>query len=702
MSPWQKHARAVLAVIVLGVIGVVGYTLRPRDARVAPPPVEKLKPKVMVVTTGGDAIQFKSASRDLRVEFERQETYEDGQTRLFGVKINVDNRGGRNYTVTGKEASIGKDQSSFDVTGDVHLETNDGLTAFSQSAGYTEAEKVVRAPGPVTFTRGRMSGSGVGFTYDEQRNTLWLLDQAVVHFAQDGDAEPIDVTAGAFGFARADRYMRFERTMHMVREGQVTDAGEATVHLFPDRDEPDRVELRGNSKVTGGAGMGALQSMSARDMNLDYRDDGRTLEQATLAGQGDIHLAAKAASAGQRLMGENMTIALAPDASVSSLAARGKVEVSLPAAGDTAARTIRSTSLTASGAAQGLDKMEFTEGVSYDEAATKAHGPRTARARTLEAALDPAAGTLQDAHFIGAFRFEDGALVATSADARYRIAAGTLDLSGKDGTTVPQIRNESLTIDADQIDVTLSPRVMVASGKVQSVLQPSKKPAGNAAAARRPGLLADKDPVNVIADQLTYDEASRTGEYSGQARLFQGDTQINGETITLDETKGDLIVKGKVITTLPIADKKAAAEPGAKPQPMVGTAGSFTYTDQTRRATYQTLAHLVGSQSDLHADTLDLLLAKDENTLERLEATGAVRATVDKRTVTGTKLEYAPADDKYVVLGAPVRMVDAACQETTGKTLTFFKSSDRVIVDGNNEIRTQSKGGGKCPSTPPN
>jgi hypothetical protein len=45
-------------------------------------------------------------------------------------------------------------------------------------------------------------------------------------------------------------------------------------------------------------------------------------------------------------------------------------------------------------------------------------------------------------------------------------------------------------------------------------------------------------------------------------------------------------------------------------------------------------------------------------------------------------------------------MVDADCQETSGKTLTFWKASDRVVVDGNDEVRTQTKGGGKCPSTP--
>ena len=376
MASWQKRTRAVLAVIAIGVIGAVGYTLRPREARVAPAAVEKLPPKVTGVTTGGDAIQLKGASQDLRIEFERQVTYEDGQTKLFGVRINVDNRGGRNFTVTGKEMVLGKDQSSFDVTGDVKLETSDGLTAYGQSASYADTEKIVRVPGPVKFTRGRMSGTGVGFTYDEQRDTLWLLDQAVVHVAPEDGAGAVDLTAGAFGFARRDRYMRLERTMHMERDGQITDANEATVTLFPDRDESDYIELRGNSRVTGGAGMGLLQSLSASDMNLDYREDGRSLQHATLAGQADIQLATKSASPGQRLQADYIDIALAPDGSVSNLSARDKVEVTLPATADTAARTIKSNALTAAGGTQGLTTMNFSEGVSYDEAATKAQGAR--------------------------------------------------------------------------------------------------------------------------------------------------------------------------------------------------------------------------------------------------------------------------------------------------------------------------------------
>jgi lipopolysaccharide export system protein LptA len=216
-------------------------------------------------------------------------------------------------------------------------------------------------------------------------------------------------------------------------------------------------------------------------------------------------------------------------------------------------------------------------------------------------------------------------------------------------------------------------------------------------------LLGDKEPVNVLSATLTYDETTKKAEYSGQApgqtRLFQGATSINADKLILDETRGDLTATGKVVTNLQIANKQA--EPGAKVKPTIGRAESFTYSDASRQATYTTSAQFDGDQGHLSAAKLELQLAKDENSLEKLEATGSVNAVVDKRTVTGTRLVYSPSDDKYVVTGSPVKMVDAECQETIGKTLTFWKASERVQVDGNNEVRVLTKGGGKCPAVPP-
>jgi lipopolysaccharide transport protein LptA len=695
VTPWQKRARLLVAAIAVTVIAVVAYTMRPREAAAPAAPIERIDPKSKIETRGADVIRWKGADRDLHLEFQRQVTYTDDQTRLFDVKVVADNRSGRNYTITGKEAQIGKGESSFHISGEVRMETSDGLVAHSNEATYTDTEKMVRAPGPVKFSRGRMQGTGTGFIYDEQRDALTILENADVHFAAEGKEGPMDVKAGGFTYARRDRFMRFERTMHMDRAGQLIDADESHVRLYPDRDETDLIELRGNARVTGGGQMGAVKSMASKDMNLKYGEDGRTLQHATLATQGEIELATKSGVTAQRLNAQLMNIALDPDGSVRALTARDGVTATLPATADTGTRTILSTVLTASGNAQGIREMKFQEGVEYREAATKSHPARLAKARTLDASLEAASGALVEARFTGNFDFTEGQMRATSADAVYNIAAGSLSLTGKDVT--PHIEDEALTIDANAIDVTLDPMKVTAAGRVRSNMLPVTKPAGAAAAAKRPGILGEKEPVQIIAEQLAYDETTRKADYSGQVRLIQGETTITAETITLDETKGDLVANGKVVTNLLITEKDTTA----KTKPTIAKAGRFTYSDQTRLATYTTTAQLDGDQGNLRAGKIEMRLAKDENALEGLEADGQVTALVDRRTITGVHLSYSPADDKYIVTGAPVKMIDADCQESSGKTLTFWKASDRVVIDGNNEVRTQTKGGGKCVATPP-
>ncbi|HET9703136.1 MAG TPA: LPS export ABC transporter periplasmic protein LptC, partial [Vicinamibacterales bacterium] len=581
MTPWQKRARASMAVLAIGVIAVVIYTMRPRQSAVPAAAVERLDPDSKIETIGGDVLQLKGERRDLRIEFKAQITDNDGQTRLRNVKVIAENRGGRNYTITGEEAQVGKDESSFEIKRNVRLETDDGLVANSQQATYTDAEKIVRASGPVTFSRGKMNGSGIGFTFDEQRDVLWILEQAIVHVEPDGENGPMDVTSGSFGYARRDRYMRFERTMHMDRDGQIIDATEAIVTLYPDRDEADGMELRGKASITGKS-MGPLRSMRSRDMNLDYAEDGRTLRNATLSGSAAVELTTQSGSGGQRLEGESIDIGLEPDNSLRSLAARERVVVTLPAAKDTPTRTIRSKALTGTGSPQGLRAMKFEEGVEYREAASKTQGARTVRARTLDSDLEAASGELVQAHFLGNVEVTDGTMRATAMDAVYQVAVGSMALTGAEPR--PHVENESLTIDANAIDVTLNPRTMTATGRVNSTLLPSAaKPPGRAQAPNRPGLLADEEPVAIVADKLTYDEAARKADYSGQARLLQGQTTINGDALTVDETKGDLIANGRVITTLAIAEKDGPAD--GKSKPMIGRAGSFTYSDQTRLAT---------------------------------------------------------------------------------------------------------------------
>jgi LPS export ABC transporter protein LptC len=692
---WRKRLRLAIAVFGVCLAGFVLYVMRPRETRQAPPPIQRIDPKATVETRGCDVVQLKGSKQDLRVECESQVTYEDGNTALKGVTLTVDNRGGRSFTVTGNEARVGANQSTFDITGNVKLEASDGLVATAGSATYADAEGIVRAPGPVQFSRGGMTGAGIGFTFDEQRNTVWLLDQAVVRFAGDKQQGPMDVAAGSAGFARGERYMRFERGVKMNRQGQLIEADDATAYLFPDRDEPDQIELRGNSRITGGEGMGGLRLMRGRDINLDYADDGRTLEKATLAGESAIRIASAGAGADQQLSAEFIAFELAADGAIKSLSSRDNVALSLPAAKDAPARTIRARQLTGTGApGQGLTAMRFDENVVFTEAAAADRSARTARSRALDLRLNPASGGLDEARFGGGVRFEDGALVAQSGDAIYRLGGNGLDLRGKSGAADPFVNDETIRVDAEAIDLTLAPRRMVAKGKVRSVLQPSKNTPG-APAAKRPGLLAGTEPVNLIAAELTYDEELRRGIYTGQARLWQGDTVIQAERITLDEAKGDLGADGGVVTTLALAPES----PTTKPAPTLLRGGTFTYRDDTRRAIYDTKAQMNGEQGNLRADHIELLLAAAENKLDRLDARGSVDVALDKRKASGATLVYRPADERYEISGAPGKFSDE-CNDSSGKTLTFFKSSDRVIIDGNEEVRTETRGG-RCAARPP-
>jgi len=146
----------------------------------------------------------------------------------------------------------------------------------------------------------------------------------------------------------------------------------------------------------------------------------------------------------------------------------------------------------------------------------------------------------------------------------------------------------------------------------------------------------------------------------------------------------------------------------------VARAADIRYADAAHTITYAAVkdplggpsvaAQLSGPQGDLQADRIEAVLATAGGHIDRLEAYTNVNVKLDTRTATGDRLTYFSEEERYLMSGGgakPVKVVES-CQETTGKTLIFFKSTDRIIVDGNEEIRTQTKNGAGtvCAATP--
>jgi lipopolysaccharide export system protein LptA len=350
-------------------------------------------------------------------------------------------------------------------------------------------------------------------------------------------------------------------------------------------------------------------------------------------------------------------------------------------------------------AGKGLTSGRFGGNVQFQE---RAHGQKSARAARSEALQIGLSGdVVTQAVFTGTVRFTEDDLAATAAQANYNPAAGTLVMAGSTGGAAPRVADSQIQIEASSITVTLAGPGIVATGGVKTVLQP-RDPKGAGQANRLPRLLEQSNPVNVNANALDYSGPSGRAVYTGAATLWQGETAIRADVLTLDRTRGDLVATGAARSTLVFST-------GAS----VGRGPEIRYDDARRLITYGRPvtgastappgapvppSQVSGPQGDLRGGRIEIVLAQNQSQIDRLEAYTDVNVRLDTRVATGDRLTYHAEDERYVITGLPtipVKIIEE-CRETVGRTVTFFKTADRIIVDGNEEIRTRSSRGGPC------
>jgi lipopolysaccharide export system protein LptA len=206
-----------------------------------------------------------------------------------------------------------------------------------------------------------------------------------------------------------------------------------------------------------------------------------------------------------------------------------------------------------------------------------------------------------------------------------------------------------------------------------------------------PSMLKQDQSVIVVGDNLDYDGKTAKGTYTGAARLVQGETAIKGQTIVIDNKAGNLGASGGVTTTTVL--EQVGKDKKKERVHSIATSKEMSYADAERRLTYMTDAHMSGPDGDMSAAKIDLYLKESGDELERAEAFEKVTLREQNRETKGAKMIYTTADETYVITGAPVTIIDQCKRETVGKTLTFNKGTDRIVVDGNAQIRTQTKGG---------
>jgi lipopolysaccharide export system protein LptA/lipopolysaccharide export system protein LptC len=716
---WQKPARIGVALVGLTAAAAVYFTMGERRAAPPPPPVHYEDPKANVEITGASVGRFAGVLKEHEIKDATFQYYDDGTTRVTGKPFRlITHKGEKTFTVTAWEGTASKDDNIFEMGGPVRLEGSDGFWLETDKATINKMDSIALIPGAATFGKGRMSGSGVGFSHDEDRQILLISQQAQVKTVDAAGKTVMQLTSGTAVLDRMQHLLTADTGVHVLRDDQVIDTDHSSSRLGANNDIVTFIELHGNSRVTGGP---SIEAMSARDINLDYTEDGKTLESVKMAGTANAAMAGEGGTPGLKIAGETVDLALASDGKLTDLVGRGGVRLELPAKADTPPRTITSQALDGKGqAGKGLTNLTFTTDATYTEqplpakgpAAEKQGGTRTAHAPKLEVSLTDDA--VNEAIFSGGdVTFEETGLKACAGQAEYLPQKGSLKLSGATKAGNPMVAEEQVATEGQTIDVALETHHMTVRGTDRNPVttwmrsptvrrcKPSKERATGEQGARNvPRLLNADAPVTIGgALNLDYDSATGKAEYSGgRSTLRQEDTSIIGDGLLIDQTKGNLSATGNARSRLMLDDKITES-----------TAHEIRYSDELRKIVYTaaskpTTAEVFlnsGLQSTLRAGSVEMTLDAKENKLQKMQAKKNVRVIEGDNRVNGAAvLDYTAAEEKYVVKGdgsTPVVLISpdgSGCRQFIGRTIEFYKGNERVIVDGGT-INASTK-----PSTP--
>lgn len=706
---WQTGLRIGIALAGIGVAVLVYLNLRQRPvdttATVEAPLSE---PDVLSEYVAGDKpATFEFLGPDgkpaMVIAFQRSKVFVDGRKEFDDINATFLRAGVKNTIVakravaTGKAGPTGDQPAEVVFSGDVSLTSEDGISVKAkEEATFYNLEQKTVIPGAMTFTRGRLSGSGVGADLYMDRSVLWINSNAKLSVAPEKEGgAPIVAEAGKIGLADAEHYMVLEGDAVMNHHSQRLSSNNARVSFSAVGDIVQFIELRERSKVVSTGSGASRPNLTAENINLTFAPDTGLLTHTKLVQDAVVEL--RDSTGRTKVSGSDIDIHVGPDGeTLTKLEATAPVTVSLPQQGGQPAKVIASSGLVADGDdTRGLTRAEFSGGVKYTEtrAAGRGQAPlsREATSQTLVLGLKGDLAHVESAVFTQNFSVKDGELTATAHEGTYDSVKETLRLRRQAGAgpVRPKAINAEMEVVANEIDADLKTDGFHARGQVESFLTPSSR-----TKTRSPGGLFESGKrISGVSDSLTYRRDAGTAVYEGAVFLVQEDSTLRGDRVDIDDVKGDLVAKGSVSSKLTLQPEK----PGApKQKPAIITASQLVYSDSARTAVYTGGALLETSTGErLRGDQATLTLEPTDRKLKTVEVVaapgGEVRvALAEGRQAVGVKVIYSAAKDAYEVHGKLAAFIVPAtdggpndCSVGNGTVLEFNRT------DGASQVRTE-------------
>jgi lipopolysaccharide export system protein LptA len=209
------------------------------------------------------------------------------------------------------------------------------------------------------------------------------------------------------------------------------------------------------------------------------------------------------------------------------------------------------------------------------------------------------------------------------------------------------------------------------------------------------GVDFEPQAANLSADHLEANSQTGCAIYSGHARLWQGNTLIEADTIELLRQGRALNARGRVRAEFPQTARPGQKTAGAQsPVTWRVRTESLSYRDQAGMAHLEKGVQAQSSEGQIQAAALDLYFTGTSGQgrqVSRAAATGGVEVRQGERRATAEQGEYNAAEEKFVLQGGNPTITDASRGTTTGRQLTFYSAGDTIIVESEDGSRTLTK-----------
>jgi lipopolysaccharide export system protein LptA len=224
-------------------------------------------------------------------------------------------------------------------------------------------------------------------------------------------------------------------------------------------------------------------------------------------------------------------------------------------------------------------------------------------------------------------------------------------------------------------------------------------------------------PGRVSGGRLDGNSVTGRAVYSGNARLWQGDSIVEGETIELDRQSHTLTATGHVHAVFPQATAANHGQAASQKRPSKAEfwhaqGNHLIYQSDENRGRIEEKVRAHSDEGSMTADAIDFFFAPAESAtipdanktgkpsdrpqsgavageqLVRASAFGNVNVEQQGRHGKASRADYAAEDGRFVLSGGTPTVYDASGNATQGRQLTFFFGDDSINIDSAEGLRT--------------